>query len=268
MATKANCNRRQVRMTAENPFAHSVGSRVRAEPFMQMLSPQYGDNILDVGCGLGYFTDMLNSNGAVCTGIDLDEECIEYCLENMLGRYKIADVTKLPFRDNSFNKVLCTEVLEHVQENGVILDEIVRVTCDNGTVVVSTPCSSGMFKGLFKRIGHSNVDSNSREYHYHKGYTKDSLGELLLEHKILPVETHYTLVAWAEIYMALTKIVVQALMRQKIHSQANALRLTDTLAWKINCKTLPAVMSAIKLEQRLSNKLKGHMIIMKGVVCK
>jgi len=130
---------------SENPFAYSIGSRVRVEPFMRMLSPEHGDQILDVGCGLGYFTDMLSSNGAICTGIDLDEKCIEYCQKNMRGEYKIADVTDLPFADNSFDKVLCTEVLEHIIENGVVLDEIVRVTKDGGTVVASTPCSSGIF---------------------------------------------------------------------------------------------------------------------------
>ena len=257
-----------VAMRAENPFAYSIGSRVRVEPFMQMLDPKHGDQILDVGCGLGYFTDMLNSDGAVCTGIDLDKECIEYCQRSMRGTYQVADVTKLPFKDNSFNKILCTEVLEHIEENGGVLDEIVRVTKDGGIVVASTPCSSGMFGSFFKRIGHSNVDSNSREYHYHKGYTEAELGTLLMQHNILPLETSYTLVAWAEVYMAVSKIVVQALMKRKIHSQANALHLLDTFAWKMNRRLFPVVMAAMRPEQKLSNKLKGHMIIMKGVVCK
>jgi len=251
-----------------NPFAYSIGSRVRDKPFLSMLRPEQGDNILDVGCGLGYFTDMLSSDGAKCTGIDLDERCIEYCQENMRGKYRVANVTDLPFADNYFNKILCTEVLEHIKENGVVLDEIVRVTKNSGIIVVSTPCSSGIFKGLFKRIGHSSVDSNSREYHHHKGYTAYQLGRLLARHNIKPVKVEYTLVAGTEIYMALTKIVIQAIMKDKISSQANALDVLDTKAWKIHKWSFPTIMKLVNLEQPLSKYLKGHMIIMKGVVIK
>jgi hypothetical protein len=125
-----------------------------------------------------------------------------------------------------------------------------------------------MFRGLFKRIGHGSVDSNSLEYHHHKGYTNKNLASLLAKHHILPIETHYTLVALAEIYMAITKIAVQLLMKRKIHSQANALYLLNTTAWKLNCKTFPAIMKTLELEQKLSKYFRGHMIIMKGVVLK
>lgn len=255
-------------MSIVNPFHYSVGSRVRVKPFLDMLEPATGDRILDVGCGLGYFSDMLSSDGAKCTGIDLDERCIEYCIKNMRGKYQIADVTKLPFSDNSFNKVLCTEVLEHIIENGVVLDEIIRVTRNGGTVVASTPCSSGIFKGWFKRIGHGSVENNSREYHHHKGYTEKGLGELLVKHNIQPVETYYTLVSLTEVYMAATKIVIQAMMKKKISSQANALDVLDTRVWKIYKWSFPAIMAMVNAEQPLSKYLKGHMIIMKGVVNK
>jgi len=251
-----------------NPFYYSVGTRVRENIFQNMLKPSPENNILDVGCGLGYFTNMLSSNGTICTGIDLDKECIDYCQENMRGKYQVADVTKLPFLDNSFDKVLCTEVLEHIQENGVVLDEIVRVTQNHSIVVVSTPCSNGIFKGLFKRIGHSNIENNSREFHHHKGYTEKSLGELLIRHNILPVETYYTLVALTEIYMAVTKIIIQVMMKSKISSQANALNVLDTRIWKIHKWSFPAIIAMVNAEQPLSGKLKGHMIIMKGVVNK
>ena len=252
----------------KNPFYYSIATRLREKIFLDMLEPSTGDNILDVGCGLGYFTDLLSSNGAICTGIDLDEKCLEYCRKNMRGKYITSDITKLPFPDNSFDKVLCTEVLEHIDENGAVLDEIVRVAKNGSVIVASTPCSSGVFKGLFKRIGHGSVDGNSREYHHHKGYTKKSLKKLLRDHSIEPLETQYTLVFWGEIYTAIAKTVVQVLRLRKIDSQANALDVVGTRAWRINTATFPAVLSVINSEQPLSRCLKGHMIIMKGVVNK
>jgi SAM-dependent methyltransferase len=252
----------------KNPFYYSIATRLREDIFLSMLQPTSGDKILDIGCGLGYFTDLLSSDGAKCTGIDLDKKCIDYCQRNMRGQYLLENVTKMPFPDNSFDKILCTEILEHIQDNGKVLDEAVRVAKNRSILVASTPCSSGVFKGLFKRIGHGSVDGNSMEYHWHKGYTEDSLGKLLYRHGIGPVETKYTLVFWGEIYTAIAKTVVQALRLKKIDSQSNALEVMKTRAWEINVATFPSIYSAIKAEQPLSKYLKGHMIIMKGVVSK
>lgn len=248
-----------------NPFYYSVGTRVRDTIFLDMFNIKKGDTILDVGCGLGYFTDLMSRQGASCVGIDLDKECIDYCQKNMQGDYQLCDINKLPFPDKTFDKVLCTEVLEHINHNGVVLDEIRRVVKDNGIIIVTTPCSSGMFGAFFKRIGHSSVDGNSREYHWHKGYTERELYKLLDKYDICPLRTEYTLVALTEIFMGITKIMVRAMRLKKIDSQANALDVEKTLIWKIYCKLFPAVLAMARAEQPLSKKLKGHMIVVKGI---
>lgn len=251
-------------MSKINPFYYSVGTRVRDSIFLNTLKPQSDDKILDVGCGLGYFTDLLSRQGADCTGIDMDSRCIDYCTELMSGNYQIADATKLPFPNNHFDKVLCTEVLEHINNNGVVLDEIWRVLKDNGTLVTSVPCSEGIFGSLFKRIGHNSVEGNSREYHWHKGYTKGEIVELLREHRFTANSTHYTLVAGVEAFMGLTKIVIHILIAKKIDSQANALEVEHMRLWKVYCKLFPVIWAFARLEQPLSRVIKGHMIIVEA----
>jgi len=251
-----------------NPFKYSIGTRVRDGAFMTMLRPGPGDRILDVGCGLGYFTDMLSRAGAECVGIDLDDLCINYCKENLGGTYLLADINKLPFPDNYFNKVLCTEVLEHINHNGVVLDEIRRVLQPNGTIVASVPCSEGVFKSLFKRIGHNSVDGNSREYHWHKGYTEEGIKHLLWHYRFEVSDVYFTLVLGVEAFMGLTKVVVRLLRAKKIDSQANALEVEKTWLWRVYCRLFPAVLLLAWLEQPLARYIKGHMVIVKGVCVK
>lgn len=253
---------------ATNPFRYSIGTRVREKIFLDSLEPHEGDRILDVGCGLGYFTDMLSKAGADCVGVDLDRRCISYCQQNMRGQYLEADINNLPFPRGHFDKVLCTEVLEHVNHNGIVLDEMRRVLKADGTIVVSVPCSSGIFGSLFKRIGHNSVDENSREYHWHKGYSPEGIKTLLAEHQFKVQEVHYTLVLGVEVFMGLSKVVIRMVRAKKINSQANALEVNGTLLWRVYCWLFPLVLLLAKLEQPLSRYIKGHMIIVKGVCAK
>lgn len=251
-----------------NPFKYSVGTRVRDGVFMSMLKPEQGDRILDVGCGLGYFTNMLSGAGAECIGVDLDARCINYCQKNLEGTYVLADINKLPFPDSYFNKVLCTEVLEHVNHNGVVIREIRRVLQANGAMVVSVPCSEGVFKSLFKRIGHNSVGENSYEYHWHKGYTEEGIKHLLWHHHFEIRDVYYTLVLGVEAFMGLSKVVIRLLRAKKIDSQANALEVENTLLWKVYCRLFPAVLLLARLEQPLARYIKGHMVIVKGMCVK
>ena len=247
-----------------NPFHYSIGTRVRIEPIVKMLEPKPGENIIDVGSGLGYFTDLLAKSGAKCTGVDLDKLCISYCQKEMRGEYDISDVHCLPFPDNHFDKALCTEVLEHVNLNGKILEEIRRVVKKGGTLVVSVPCSEGIFGSFFKRIGHDSVDGNSREYHWHKGYTLESINQLLEQYNFKSIDHYYTLVAATEAFMGISKIVIRILRAKKIDSQANALEVNKTLLWKIYCRLFPLVLAGAWVERPLGKYIKGHMVVVKG----
>lgn len=87
-------------------------------------------NILDVGCGEGFTLKKLHELkiGDKLSGIDYSEDAIG------LGKkaypyldLKRADIYKLPFKDNSFDLIICTEVLEHLEKPQEALKEIERI---------------------------------------------------------------------------------------------------------------------------------------------
>jgi|GEM_PF-482771 len=85
------------------------GRRVKA--ITEML-PADCHSILDVGCGDGRVTNELLRQGRSVVGLDISRGGLKYVrTEAICGS---ADV--LPFTDNSFNLVLCTETLEHLPE--------------------------------------------------------------------------------------------------------------------------------------------------------
>lgn len=250
-------------------FKYAISTRVREKPIVSILNPQPNDSILDVGCGMGHFTDLLSRAGARCTGIDADRECISYCQRHMAGEYIEGDVRKLPFPDNSFDKALCTEVLEHIIENHLVLKEMARVLKPQGILLVTTPCLDGIFGTLFKGIRHSTVNRDSLAYHHHKGYNRQTLNKLLTENNFSTNgDCHYVQVIFSEIFCGIQKIGITMLLGERIFSEANATKVSCSRLWYIYRKLFPVLLFLARIEQPLSPLLKGHVIMVKGTVAK
>jgi len=92
------------------------------------LSP---NAILDAGCGEGFTMNKLIQLkiGKKVEGVEYSEESIFFG-KKLFPKLSIkqGSVYELPYKDNSFDLVLCTEVLEHLEEPSKALREILRVS--------------------------------------------------------------------------------------------------------------------------------------------
>ena len=93
-----------------------------------------GKKILDVGCGIKPYKNLFNSSSYV--GIDID-----YGGHNNQAKVvdKFYDGVNIPYDDNSFDIVICTEVMEHVVDPEKLLSEIHRVLKIGGRIFFSMP---------------------------------------------------------------------------------------------------------------------------------
>ena len=106
-------------------------------------------NILDVGCASGWFLSRvkLRYPKSRCVGVDIYKKAIEYGEKRYKSLKLIhADAHALPFADNSFDLVICAEVLEHVASPEKVLREIERVLGPRGTAIIEMDTGSFLFK--------------------------------------------------------------------------------------------------------------------------
>lgn len=115
----------------------------RARRIIEALELKAGDRILEIGCGNGYYLSLLNRLGLRLNlvGIDNDQMALDDA-KKFIGddRVKLinADATKLPFTNNTFDKVVMSEVLEHVQNEKKTLNEAYRVLKPEGIFALTT----------------------------------------------------------------------------------------------------------------------------------
>lgn len=113
------------------------------------LMRRYGAQapMLDAGCGTGL---NLASMPGGSIGIDLNPRNLALIRERLPDHpVALGDIEAMPFEDQSFSTVVCTEVLEHVPYPATALEEMRRVLKPGGVLIGSVPCRSMIWKLRF-----------------------------------------------------------------------------------------------------------------------
>jgi len=97
--------------------------------------------ILDVGCGMGgIFCALPPGTGLTKFGIDFSHIAIEKTKCRIPdGTFVVGDVHSLPFENDFFQRVICTETLEHVDNPFAVVAEIFRVLQSTGKLLITVP---------------------------------------------------------------------------------------------------------------------------------
>jgi trans-aconitate 2-methyltransferase len=102
---------------------------------LQLLAPQAGERILDVGCGTGQLTAEIARSGAVVTGIDSSANMIEQARRNFPElRFELADAQSLPFR-GEFDAIFSNAALHWVPDADAAAAGIARALRPGGRFV-------------------------------------------------------------------------------------------------------------------------------------
>jgi ubiquinone/menaquinone biosynthesis C-methylase UbiE len=250
----------------ENPYRYSLTTRLKEDAVLRMLDIRPGDRVLDVGCGNGFFTGRFRDFGVRPYGVEFSPESLSVANRNSPGYYAAASAEAIPFRDKFFDKILFSDVIEHLEDDNIGVAEIARVTRKGGVVVVTTPSMEGKLIGTkASRLCHD--VPGTPEYHFKLGYTRQELVDVLARHGIRTEEVTYSTVLLGEVFIQVMKLIY-ARKTKGFRTQADLLELRDSLMFRLY-KTIgfPVMHRLAKLEQKLLWRLlNGHLVIVKGIV--
>lgn len=96
-------------------------------------------SVLDVGSGGGFIAASLTDAGFNVIGVDPSHRAMHEAKRHVLANFATAVGESLPFPDASMDAVVCSEVLEHVENAEDVIAEISRVLQPDGVLVFSMP---------------------------------------------------------------------------------------------------------------------------------
>lgn len=97
-----------------------------SKELIKVINPQ---SVLDAGCAKGYLVQILRQSGVDAYGIDVSEYAISQAPENVKEYVQQGLIQELPYPNNSFDVVICCDVMEHIpgSEVGKVFSEFSRV---------------------------------------------------------------------------------------------------------------------------------------------
>lgn len=116
----------------------------RATYIFSELETTNPKRVLDVGCGRGFYLTALANYSFIdeICGIDIKTTYLAVARKNNRDKrvhMLPASIYELPYEDSSFDFIICSEVLEHLENDSKALQEIHRVLKKNGTLVITVP---------------------------------------------------------------------------------------------------------------------------------
>ncbi len=118
-------------------------------PFLRLIT---GPIFLDVGCGIGLFLSFGSKDSL---GIDVNPFNIDTLQRNGLNARLIPASGIFPVDDESFNSIICDQVLEHIDNPTIFLRELDRVLVSGGKLVIGVPQKKGYRKDPDHKIFYS-----------------------------------------------------------------------------------------------------------------
>ncbi len=124
----------------DNPIKMLADLESTYYPIFKYLKEEIPNNVLEIGCGLGYLTYALNKQGIDTIGIDISSNAVNYAKSNYGNYYFNLDITNFKKINNrKFDLIIATELIEHLSEPVTFITECLDLLNKNGKILLTTP---------------------------------------------------------------------------------------------------------------------------------
>jgi ubiquinone/menaquinone biosynthesis C-methylase UbiE len=125
-----------------------------------MSLPELGNRVLEIGCGVGNFTQHLVDRDRVI-GIDVEQGCIDQHRQRFSNQQHISsflsdilDPQFLRFENEKMNSIVCLNVLEHISDDYTALRHMHSVLPKGGRAVLIVPAFESLYGPIDELLGH------------------------------------------------------------------------------------------------------------------
>jgi len=134
-------------------------------------------NVLDIGCGRGYFLLACRQQGYNVEGIDVSADVASYVRSNLKIKVHVGEVSNVKLSERTFDIITLWHSLEHTSDPNLYIQNARKWLKDDGILVVDVP----NYAGHDAKMNWQNWPNWDLPHHiYH--FTKDSLTFLLRKH--------------------------------------------------------------------------------------
>jgi Methylase involved in ubiquinone/menaquinone biosynthesis len=141
------------------PLLYDLNNREqKAKKIISILSDYYNNHLknlvlLDIGSSTGIMTRYLSKYFKKTTGIDIDENAVSFAQENFKDTnltFCIGDSMNIPFPNDFFDVINCTQIYEHVPNSKKLMEEIYRALKPGGTCFFAAGNRFVLIEGHYK----------------------------------------------------------------------------------------------------------------------
>lgn len=137
-------------VTTDHKLEHILGNvgdlgfRRRIVTLLDYLQLKPDDLVLDAGCGEGFYEVLFRElYGCRVEAVDFDPRILSMAMRWVKDRhgppFRRASLLELPYADGTFDKIVCSEVLEHVPDHEGAARELCRVLKPGGVLALTVP---------------------------------------------------------------------------------------------------------------------------------
>lgn len=163
-------------------FKIGVFERPRIEKLIEMIPTN--KIILDIGCYDGTISKLIKEKNNVAVCLDMSLNALNMAKKKGL-ECVLTNADNLPFKGNSFDIVVASEIIEHIFDTGNFLDEINKILKSNGKLILTTPNLALLDNRLRLLLGlqphYCEIELENGAGHI-RGFTKKSLKNLIEKH--------------------------------------------------------------------------------------
>ncbi|GFE58594.1 bifunctional 2-polyprenyl-6-hydroxyphenol methylase/3-demethylubiquinol 3-O-methyltransferase UbiG [Geobacter sp. AOG1] len=146
-------------------YAHEVLNQKRALDYLSRQEESYWAvarhlrerrnaegrlTILEVGCGMGYFTYALSQDGFSVTGVDISPQAVAWALENYGPYYANKTLEELKAQSQRYDAIIMNQLIEHLPDVHAFISEVLSLLTPNGELIVTTPNKSAYPDGTWE----------------------------------------------------------------------------------------------------------------------